>query len=446
VPKATFERIEHHLKRVVALEPGEVRGLVASFAYFFCLLTAYYIVRPLREEMGAMLRQADPDALKNVFTYVFLVMLAAVPVFGWLVSTYPRRRIVPIVYAFFIVQLLAFWLFMPHGHGDVSPTLAKGYFVWVSVFNLFVISLFWSVMATYWHADQAKRLYGVIAAGGTIGALTGPIITQVFARVLGPTTLLLVAACFLGLALFIALSMPKLFGQSDGVTDDKPPVTLQSVVDGAARVVKDPFLLRVALWVFLANLLSTFFYTEQLRIVGAAITDRTARVELFSRVDLFVSVLTIIVQILGTAKIIQRFGLGLAVAALPASALIAYIALALSPTLLVILAIVVAERAIHFSLSSPAAKVLWTSVEPDDKYKSQNFIDTVVYRGGDAASGWFFGALGKDGLHMGLAGIAAVSVPLAAVWCWLSFDLAKRFEARTGHLASGKQASGGARG
>ncbi len=435
--RAPLARIEQQLTRIVALEPGEVGGLIASFGYFFSLLTAYYIVRPLREEMGAMLRQADPDALKNVFTYVFVVMLAAVPLFGWVVSRFPRRRVVPIVYGFFIVQLMGFWLFMPHGHGDVSPLLAKSYFVWVSVFNLFVISLFWSVMATYWRADQAKRLYGVIAAGGSIGALMGPMITQVFARVLGPTTLLLVAAGFLALALAIALVLPTLFKTTGEVVDERPPMKLKSLFDGAARVFADPFLLRVAAWVFLANLLSTFFYTEQLRIVGAAITDRTARVELFARVDLLVSLLTIVVQILGTASIIRRFGLGLTVASLPVSALVAYVLLAASPTLFVILAIVVAERAIHFSLSSPAAKVLWTSVEPDDKYKSQNFIDTVVYRGGDAASGWYFGALGKDGLQLGLVGIAAVSVPLAAAWCWLSFDLAKRFEARTNKTASG---------
>jgi ATP:ADP antiporter, AAA family len=433
MPSATsqpLDRLETYVKRVADLQPGEIRGLLASFAYFFCLLTAYYIVRPIREDMGAMLRAADPDALKNTFAYVFGVMLIAVPVFGWLVSSFERRRIVPIIYIFFIANLLVFWLVM--SNGTASTVMAKTYFVWVSVFNLFVVSLFWSVMATYWSSGSAKRLYGIIAAGGTIGALTGPLITQTFARVIGPTNLLLVAAVFLGLALAVAVALPRLFHADHQAAAEgaKPAVTWQSVLQGARRVWDDPFLFRVAMWVLLANLISTFFYFEQARIVGAAITDRTARVELFARIDLAVSVLTIIAQIFGTARLIERFGLGMTVASLPASAMFAFVALAISPTLAVIVGIVVVERAIHFALSSPAARVLWTVVEPEDKYKSQNFIDTVVYRGGDAASGWFFDALGKT-LGLGTAGIAAVTLPLAAVWCWLSFDLETRFNGRT---------------
>ncbi len=426
----TLAAIERQIKRIADVEHEEIRGLLASFAYFFCLLTAYYIVRPIREEMGTMLQAADPNALKDVFVYVFGVMLLAIPVFGWLVSRFDRRRIVPIVYLFFIVNLLLFWLVM--SRAATGPYLAKAYFVWVSVFNLFVISLFWSVMATYWSSGSAKRLYGIIAAGGSIGALTGPLITQTFARIIGPTNLLLVAAIFLGLALAIAVALPRLFHADHQAAPegDKPPVSWQSVLQGARRVWDDPFLFRIAMWVLLANLISTFFYFEQARIVGAAITDRTTRVELFARIDLAVSVLTIVLQIFGTARIIERFGLGMTVASLPATAMLSFVALAIAPTLAVIIGIVVLERAIHFSMSSPAARVLWTVVEPEDKYKSQNFIDTVVYRGGDAASGWFFDALGK-GLGLGTAGIAAVTLPLAGIWCWLSFDLADRFNTRT---------------
>jgi AAA family ATP:ADP antiporter len=421
-------RLERALARIVELKPGEFAGLAASFVYFFALLTCYYIVRPIREEMGTMLRGLDENALKYVFVIVFLVMLAAVPVFGLVVTRFEKRRVVPIVYGFFIANLLGFWLVF--SRGAVTPTLAKAYFVWVSVFNLFVISLFWSVMASNWRTDQAKRLYGVIAAGGTAGSLMGPILTSALARIIGPTHLLLVAAAFLILALAIALALPRLFGDTSGAHDEKKPVTLASVLEGARRVFENPFLFRIALWVFLANLLSTYFYAEQAAIVSRTIADRTARVELFARIDLAVSVLTMLAQVFGTARIIERLGLGATVAALPLAALVGFVLLWASPTLAVIVVVMVLERAVHFSFSNPASRVLWTGVDPDDKYKAQNFVDTVVYRGGDAASGYFFDALGKAGLGLGPVGTAAVVVPMVAGWAWLSFDLARRSEIR----------------
>jgi AAA family ATP:ADP antiporter len=436
--------IERQVGRIATLKPREFGGLLASFLYFFALLTAYYILRPLREEMGTMLRAADPDALKDVFVFVFGVMLLAVPLFGWVVSRFEKRHVVPIVYLFFISHLLVFWMLM--SRGAITPTMAKAFFVWVSVFNLFVISLFWSVMSSFWNSDQAKRLYGIVAAGGTVGALTGPLITQTFASILGPTNLLLVAAVFLILSLAIAVALPRMFASNAAANDNadaKQAVTVSSMLRGARRVWDDPFLFRLAMWVLLANLISTFFYFEQARIVGDAITDRTARVELFARIDLSVSILTMLAQIFGTAKIIERFGLGVTTASLPLAAMLGFLALAIAPTLAVIVAIVVVERAIHFSFSSPAARVLWTIVDEDDKYKAQNFVDTVVYRGGDAASGWFFDALGK-GLGMGTAGIAIVTLPLAAAWCLLSFDLANRFQGKT--TAPGRAPIGPAQG
>jgi ATP:ADP antiporter, AAA family len=352
-------------------------------------------------------------------------MLLAVPIFGWLVSNVHRTRIVPIIYLFFVSHLLVFWMLM--AETAVTPLMAKAFFVWVSVFNLFVISLFWTVMATSWNSDQAKRLYGFVAAGGTIGALTGPLISQTFARIIGPNNLLLVAAGFLLLALAVAIRLMSAQKSNSEEADAKPPATIAAMIEGAARVWQNPFLYRIAMWVLLANLISTFFYFEQAQIVGAAIPDRTARVELFARIDFAVSILTILAQLFGTARVIQRFGLGLTTAALPIAAMLGFVALAIAPTLAVIVGIVIAERAVHFSFSSPGARVLWTVVEPEDKYKAQNFIDTVVYRGGDAASGWYFDALGKT-LGMGTAGIAFLTLPLAAVWCWLCFDLEKRFE------------------
>jgi AAA family ATP:ADP antiporter len=432
---ASLERIiAGRLSRLVVVEPGEGRRLVASFVFFFSLLTAYYIIRPIRDELGVML---GPEALKDGFVLVFVAMVAAVPVFGFIVTRFDRRRAVTIVYLFLAANLAGYWWALSTGHEN--RLIAKSFFVWVSVFNLVVVSLFWSVMADAWRPAQAKRLYGAIAAGGTVGALTGPLITQSLVTLLGPANLLLVSAAFLCLCL-VAAKVVERAAEAVGEAAERP-VTLRGVVEGAVQVWRSPFLFRIALWVFLANIITTYFYFEQARIVGAEIADRAARVQLLARMDLAVGLLTVVLQVAATARVIERAGLGLAIAALPAAALAGFLALAASPLLMTIVAIVVIERTLLFAFSNPAMRALYTVVEPDEKYKAQNFIDTVIYRGGDAASGWYFDALAK-GLGLSIVGVAAVTVPLAAVWCGLSFSLAAMFGARGGDARNRRAGSG----
>jgi ATP:ADP antiporter, AAA family len=261
------------LARFVDVRAAERGALLWSFVYFFALLTAYYIVRPLRDEFAATLGK---DGLKDVFLYVFLVMLAAVPVFGWIVAAVSRRLIVPVIYAGFIAQLIVFW--SAFRGGGAPAWLMMAFFVWVSVFNLFVISLFWSVMATHWHADQAKRLYGVIAAGGSVGALTGPLLAQALVRPLGANNLMLVAALFLVLAMLAAMSISRRDPGQGPLVVAPAGAPAQSWIKmlfaGAMQVWRSQFLRRVALWVLLANVISTYFYFEQARLVGEAYPDR----------------------------------------------------------------------------------------------------------------------------------------------------------------------------
>ena len=407
--------------RLVTIEPGEWAGLIWSFAYFFCVLAAYYIVRPVRDEMGVV---AGKDGLERIFIYVFLVMLAAVPVFGKIVASFPRRWVVPVIYAFFIVNLIAFRVALSAGQ---SKLLAQTFFVWASVFNLFTISLFWIVMSEHWGSAQAKRLYGVIAAGGSIGGIIGPFIAQALVPLIGPDNLLLVSAVFLGLALMAALGVRAAFaGQVYHAPTETPD---DSLFKGAWQVWRSPYLFQIALAILVANVVSTFFYLEQAGIVGAAITDRAARVQLFARMDLTVSLLTIIIQVLATGVIIQRFGVGIAAGLLPLAAILGFGALAIAPVLWVIVTVVVIERAITFSIASPGMRVLYTLVEPEEKYRAQNFIDTVVFRGGDAVSGSLFGIMTR-GLGMASAGVAVVSIPLALVWLGLCLGLGRRHAAR----------------
>lgn len=424
-----------HVRRIVDIEAEELPAALWSFGFFFCVLCAYYLIRPLRDDMGVTV---GPTGLQWLFVIVFVVMLVAVPVFGIVVSALARRRVAPAIYAFFIANLIAF-RFIIDGHAG-NPYIAGAFFVWVSVFNLYVVSLFWSVMADLWSSDQAKRLYGFIAAGGSAGAFGGPLITQAIVHQVGASNLLLVSAMFLALAIFCAKALRRHVDKGTHAIDGlepKPGATpvelsdtlISKIIGGAHLVAKSPYLRNIALWILLANLISTFFYLEQARIVGAVMPDRADRVQLFARVDLAVSVLTVLIQVTVAARIMERFGLGWSAASLPISSVLALLALAVSPTLAVIVTAIVVERALGFGLSNPAARVLYTVVSPEEKYKAQNLNDTVVFRGADAASGWVFNSLGRM-VGGSVATVAILTLPLAVLWVGLSFRLGQEQDER----------------
>lgn len=412
--------LQRLLGRVVDVRAGEASALIASFLFFFAVLTSYYIIRPVRDEMGMMLTKEDGQALHTLFVHVFVVMIVAVPLFGWVMENVPLRRVVPAVYGFFILNLVLFWLILEGG--GQTPGVARLFFIWVSVFNLFVVSMFWSTLSELWRSEEAKRLYGFVAAGGSAGAMAGPLIAQSLVNVVGTDTLLLISAGFLGLALVLSVVLRRILGsRGRGEAEGEPKRS--GILAGAAMVWRSPYLMGIALWVLLANLILTYFYLEQARIVGAAIVDRAARVQMLARVDLAVSLLTITLQVFMTGRVMSKLGLGLSIACVPIVAIGGVIALAIAPVVGVILAIMIAERALGFAFANPAARVLWTVVDREAKYKAQSFVDTVVFRGGDAASGWVFGTLSKT-MGLGGAAIAFVTVPFAVLWLALSLKLA----------------------
>lgn len=421
-----MSRLRAWLAGVVTVEPGERAGLLWSFAYFFCVLAAYYVIRPVREDMGVLVGEGKRETL---FILVFLVMLGAVPVFGKLVSSISRRWIVPVVYAFFIANMVAFRAVLGEG---ASVMLAQTFFVWASVFNLFTISLFWIVMSEHWESAQAKRLYGFIAAGGSCGGIVGPLVAQTLVPMIGPNNLLLVSAGFLVLALLAAMGVRAAFAGKVAVAEE--PKREKSLFAGAMQVWKSPYLFQIALAILLANVVSTFFYLEQLKIVGAAIPGRPERVQLFARMDLAVSIGTIALQVLVASAIFNRFGVGIAAGLLPVTAICGFLALSVAPVLAVIVAVVVIERAVTFSIASPGMRVLYTLVSPEEKYRAQNFIDTAVFRGGDAISGSMFSLMTRS-WGLGAAGVAAISIPLAAIWLGLCLVLGRMHTERAAQHA-----------
>jgi AAA family ATP:ADP antiporter len=408
------------LDRVVRVRAAELPAALWSFAYFFCLLCSYYVLRPVREEMGVA---GGVERLPWVFTATFVAMVAVVPIFGALAARYPRRALLPIVYGFFIANILGLFAWLRSG---LVPGWAPGaFFVWLSVFNLFVVSVFWSFMADLWRDEQARRLFGFIAAGGSAGALVGPSLTAGLVGLIGPVNLLPVAAAFLAGALVCvsrlgrwATTMPERDRRRDeGALGG-------GMLAGISLMLRSPYLLGICLFIGLSSVLATFVYFQQAHIVRASFSDPGQRTTVFALIDLAVNTLTIGAQLLLTGPLVARLGLSRTLAFLPALTLVGFAALALTPGLAVLAAFQVLRRAAQYGVARPAREMLFTVVPREEKYKAKNVIDTVVYRGGDAVSSWAFAGL--TALGLGLTGIALVALPLAAVWIAIAIYLGRR--------------------
>jgi AAA family ATP:ADP antiporter len=411
------------LTRIFRAEQGEIGPSLWSFGCFFCVLCGYYVLRPLRDEMGV---QGGVENLPLLFSATFAAMLAVVPVFGFAASRLPRRRLVPWTYLFFVANVLVFYALFSSG---VAPAaVARAFFVWVSVFNLFVVSLFWSLMADLFHPGQAARLFGFISAGGSCGALAGPTLTALLAAPLGTANLLLVSAGFLGLALVCIRGLMRGSGAPGHSLPGGAPPAADSIGgttwSGLAVIARSPYLLGIVGYVLLYTVLLGFAYLELARLVANTYHDSAQRTALFAQVDLAVNVLTLLGQLLLVAKLVEKFGVGAALALLPALGLAGFAVIGLAPVLAVLVVFQVVRRAADYAIARPAREMLFTVLTREAKYKSKNFIDTVVFRGGDAASGWVYAALKSLGLS--IAGLAAAAIPGAILWLVLGLWLGRQ--------------------
>jgi len=408
------------LNRIVRIDRGEVAASLWSFACFFFVLCGYYVLRPLRDEMGV---QGGVENLPWLFSATFTVMLGAAPLFGWAAARLPRRRLVPWTYLFFIASVLFFYALF--AGGVAPPAVARAFFVWVSVFNLFVVSLFWSLMADLFRPEQARRLFGFLSAGGSCGALAGPTLTALLAAPLGTANLLLVSCGFLGLALVCIYALIRRPGAGAAPTPAEPGDSIGGTTwSGIAEIPRSPYLLGIVAYVLLYTVLFGFAYLELARLVSATYNDSAQRTALFAQMDLAVNVFTLLGQLLVVAKFVEKLGVGAALALLPALGLAGFAAIGLAPVLAVLIAFQILRRAADYAIARPAREMLFTVLKREAKYKSKNFIDTVVFRSGDAASGWVYAAL--KGLGLGLAGLAAAAIPGVILWLLLGLWLGRQ--------------------
>jgi AAA family ATP:ADP antiporter len=426
--------LQRWLGRIVAVRPAELQALLWSFAYFFFLLAGYYVLRPVRDEMGIA---GGVRNLQWLFTATFFVMLAAVPLYGAVVARLPRVRFIPLVYHFFVANIVIFWLLLTLNIGTVH--VARVFFVWISVFNLFAVSVFWSFMADLFAAEQGKRFFGFIAAGGSAGALAGPAVTVGLAVPLGPAHLLIVAAVLLEVAVLCALRLERAAARLGrlpvavpaAAASAGPPPTRPlggGWLAGITLLLRSPYLAGIALWVALLSLAGTVLYFQQANIVAAASDDPAVRTRIFATIDLAVGILTIIIQLFATGRLITRFGVGPAAGFLPVVFGAGFIALAVSPALALVIAFQAIQRTANFAISNPAREVLFTVVTREEKYKAKNVIDLVVFRGADAVSGWLFAMMRAAGLE--LQAISLTALPVMAAWLALALALGRAQERR----------------
>jgi AAA family ATP:ADP antiporter len=401
------------------VEPGEQTPLAWSFAYFFCLLCGYYMLRPVRDEMAI---EGGVQHLPWMMTGTFFTLLAATPVFGLLSSKLPRVRLLFSVYGFFVVNLLIFFAVMT---AQWHPEwVARVFFVWLSVFNLFVVSVFWSFMADLFTPEQGARLFGVIAAGGSAGAIVGPVLTAAV------TYLLPVATLMVWSALWLVACAACIYRLDRWSRRHLPPGAVRrdaglggGMWAGLRLVARSSYLLGICGYLFLLTMSATVLYLEQAAVIGREIPSPEARTRLFAGIDLAVNVLTFFTQVWVTNRLVMRFGLVAALLALPIASALGFIALGVADMLEVFLVFTVVRRIGEYALSKPAREALFTVVGREEKYKAKNFIDTAVSRGGDAVTGWM--STGIKALGASTAQVWWGLVLVMVLWAYLSVRLGR---------------------
>jgi AAA family ATP:ADP antiporter len=415
----------------VDVRPGEVQAMLVSALFFFLLLSSYFVLRPIRDSVAAA---SGVSQLPRLFLGTLGVTLLCNPLFSWLVVRFPVRRVIPISYQFFVVSFLVFYAvlrFVSAGEGSaVDVWMGRTFFVWITVFALFNTSIFWCLMADAFTSDQAKRLFGFIAVGGSFGSVTGSALTAELAPRIGAVNVLLVSAVLLELATLTIMRWPPVVaggaagGPSKRETDRNAEVIGGSVWSGFTQILRSPYLLGICVFQLMYVFGSTVLYFAQSDLVGKLFADRTARTAVLAQIEFAAQTLTVITQIFFTGRIIRWVGLAVALAILPAVSVLGFGMLGALASFQALAVFTVLRRATNFAIMNPSMEILFTVVPREDKYKAKNVIETFVYRGGDQISGWAYAGLAALGLS--LAGISFITVPLSAAWLGLGIWLGRR--------------------
>jgi AAA family ATP:ADP antiporter len=431
--------METLIKKLVNFKSGEGKALFWSFAYFFFLMSTYYMLLPIRDAFG--IRGGAQD-LPWLFLGTFIAALLTAPLQASIAAKLPRQRFVPVAYLFLVANMLVFWFLLK---SEVAPDVVpKAFFIWITVFSVFTVSIFWTFMSDLYSTEQGKRLFGFIAAGGSLGTILGPKVTKLLVGPLGVANMLLLASGMLILAVIAANRLepaaaelqaadPKFVAASAG--RDKKPVG-GGVFDGFGLLFKSSYLGSIGVWVFMLSLLGTFLYLTQAHIVASYTDDMKARTSIFSEIYFWVGILSLVVQVLGTGRIIKGLGVGPALAILPLVFVVGFSGLMFTSALFVVAAFQACQRASNFGIANVAREALWPVVTREEKFKAKNIVDGAVFRGADFVNAFIYTGLAK--VMQVQPTLAAIGVVLAGGWAALSFGLGKAQEKRAREAAGPK--------
>ncbi len=415
------------LQKALLIEKHELKATLASFSFVFVLMAAYYILRPVRDAMASDWSDAEVSFL---WTLNFFASAGIVSLYGFAVSRVKFHHLVPGMYIFFGLSFIAFYLGVKFF--DDRTLVDKSFYLWVSVYALFHVSLFWSFMSDVYSRQQSTRLYGFIASGASAGALLGPSVPALFAGKLGTDNLMLIAASMLILPIFLTMYIARLKVSELGNTDVSVNLDDERIggnpFSGFSLFFTRPYLLAIGAFIFLYTAISSFIYFEQKNLL--AVFDKDSRTQILAVLDWAVNVMTFLVAMFATGRLVNKFGMPTTLALVPVFIICGMLLLAASPIVGVVLFLQFARRAGNYAITKPGREMLFTNVDRETRFKAKPVIDIVVYRGGDALNAWAFTAL-TAGLGLGMGAVAAVGAVIATAWALTGIYLGRFFEKGT---------------
>jgi ATP:ADP antiporter, AAA family len=423
-PQLSASAFHRFLTKIIDVKPNEGRALAWAWLYIFSLLSSYYILRPIRDQMGVA---GGVNNLQWLFTGTLLGMLLLNLPFSYLVKIFPREQFIAISYRFFIANILLFAIALYAATPEQTIWIGRAFFIWTSVFNLFVVSIFWQMIVDIFTAEQGKRLFGFIAAGATLGAIAGSLFTVSTVEHMASGYLMIGSAVMIEIAVFcvrrLSAISTSLSERPPSEQDNEKPIG-GTLLAGFRDALSSSYLLNVSIFLLLYAVTSTFLYFQQAAVVSHAFSSRAAQTQFFAIIDLGVNVLTLAIQIFLTGRILRWFGVGTTLSMLPAASVIGFGAVALLPSLTSVVTFQLIRRAGNFAIARPTREILFTVLPREDRYKAKSFIDTAIYRFGDQIGAWSFALLSY--LKLETAEISIVAAATSALWLANSWWLGRK--------------------
>ncbi len=419
-----------YVTRLTGVQAHELRATLLSFSFVFVIMAAYFILRPVRDALSSDWTDAQ---LSWLWTSTFFFSAIAVSVYGFVISRIRFEIIVPVVYLFFAATFIGFYL-AGSMLGD-NDLVNRAFYVWLSVFSLYHVSVFWTFMSGLYNKEQAKRLFGIIAIGASLGAIVGPLVAALLAEKIGTLNLLLIAALVLIVPIPIIGALERLRSTQLGTADARhEPGGGQQLsanpFSGFTTFVSNPYLLAIGAFILMYVIMNTFIYFELRKMLGDL--DRNERAQIWALIDLAINSLAFITALFATGRLATRAGMPFTLALVPALMVGGWLFVAASPVLLVLAVLQILRRAGNYAITRPGREMLFTAVDADTRFKAKPVVDIVVYRGGDMATAWLYTALTAT-LGLGLAGVAVIAAAIAAVWASAGWFLGRSYDRETGN-------------